>query len=122
MYFYLQRESSIMGQGYNLRRLDALEGKWNRLQYIEKHFPELVLKAKLDFFGSCMYMMQCVIKYMSGREKHQAIAIIRKYKKMCHLTFSDIKTIRGGAKKYFYLAMVNLFLCCKLRAEFNIGF
>lgn len=122
MYFYFQRETSIMGNGYNLRRLDALEGKWNRQNYIEKYYPELTLQAKLDFFGSCIYLLQCVLKYMSGKEKRQATSIIRKYKKMCRITFSDIKAIRSGARKYYYLAKLNLYLCCKLRAKFNIGF
>lgn len=122
MYFYFQRESSIMGQGYNLRRLDALEGKWNRQKYIEQNYPELALLAKLNFFGSCMYTLQCVLKYMSGEEKRQAVGKIRKYKKNCRLTFRTIKSARSGAKKYYYLAKVNIFLCCYLRARFNIGF
>ena len=122
MYFYFQRESSIMGQGYNLRRLDALEAKWRRQKYIEQYYPELILQAKLDFFASCMYMMQCVIKYMSGRDKRQAVAIIRKYKKLCGLTFKDIDTLHGSSKKYFYMAKINIYLCGLLRAKFNIGF
>ena len=122
MYFYLQRESSIMGQGFSLRSLDFLEGKWNRLQYIKKFFPELVLQAKLDFFGSCMYLMQSVIKYMSGSEKRQAIAVITEYKKKSQLTFEDIKAINDGVRKYFYLAKINIYLCCLLRAKLNLGF
>lgn len=122
MYFYFQRESSIMGQGYSLRRLDALEGKWNRQLYIEKNYPELTQQAKLDFFASCMYLMQCVIKYMSGREKWQAVAIIRKYKKLCGLTFKDIDNVHGSSKKYFYMAKINIYLCGLMRAKFNIGF
>ena len=115
MYFYFQRESSIMGQGYSLRRLDALEGKWNRQQYIEKNYPELTTQAKIDFFGSCMYAMQCVIRYMVGAERKQAVGIIRNYKKRCRLTFKDIKSVCGGIKKYFYLAKINMYLCSKLR-------
>ena len=34
MYYYFQRSSSIMGVGYNIRRLDALEGKANRQKKI----------------------------------------------------------------------------------------
>ena len=115
MYFYLQRESSIMGQRYNLRRLDYLEGKWNRQLYIEKNHPELSQKAKLDLFGSCIYALQCVIKYMSGDEKRHAISVVREYKRKSHLTFKNIKDAQGGMKKYYYLAKINLYLCCKLR-------
>lgn len=122
MYFYLQRESSTTGRGYSLKSLDYLDEKWNSRLYIEKNYPELSLQAKLSFFGSCMYLMQCVIKYMSGSEKRQAIAIIRDYKKKCRLKFKDINAVHGSSKKYFYLAKINLYLCCKLRADFNIGF
>ena len=48
MYYYFQRSSSIMGVGYNIRRLDALEGKANRQKYIEKNFPDLSTQAKID--------------------------------------------------------------------------
>lgn len=122
MYFYLQRKSSIMGKGYSLRSLDFLEGKWNRQLYIEKNYPDLALQAKLDFFGSCMYLMQCAIKYMSGKERRQAIARIRKYKKMCRITFKEISAVHSASKKYYYLAKINIYLCCKIRADLNIGF
>lgn len=123
MYFYLQRESSTTGQGYNsLHSLDFLEEKRDCQQYIEKKYPDLALQAKMDFFGSCMYLMQCAIKYMSGKEKRQAIARIRKYKKKCHITFKDLRVVQGASKKYYYLAKLNIYLCCKLRADLNIGF
>ena len=122
MYYYFQRESSIMGQGYSIRSLDSLEGKRRRQLYIENRFPELILQAKLEFFGSCIYMMQCVIKFMSGNEKRKAIQIIRKYKKICEIKFKDIRTLPSSVKKYYYLAKINLYLCCKLRADLNIGF
>lgn len=122
MYYYLQRNTSTIGQGYSLRSLDYLEEKWKSRLYIEKNYPELDLKAKLNFFGSCIYLCQCVLKYMSGEEKRQAVAAIRKYKKKCRITFSEIKTVRKGVRKYYYLAKINIYLCSKLRAELNIGF
>ena len=123
LYYYLQRESSTTGHGYSsLRSLDFLDEKRDCQLYIEKNYPDLALQAKLDFFGSCMYLMQCVIKYMSGKERRQAIARIRKYKKMCHIAFKEISTVQGASKKYYYLAKINIYLCCKIRADLNIGF
>lgn len=121
MYFYLQRETSIMGTGYSLRSLDALEGKWNRQEYIEKYYPELTLQAKLDFFGTCIYLLQHILKNMSGKEKREAVAEIRAYKKMCRITFSEIKTVRKGVRKYFYLAKINMYICCKLRVIIGVS-
>ena len=47
MYYYFQRNSSIMGVGYNIRRLDALEGKANRQNILRTIFPTSVRKQRL---------------------------------------------------------------------------
>ena len=47
MYYYFQRSTSIMGENFNLRRLDALEGKSNRQEYIET-FKELVGEEEIS--------------------------------------------------------------------------
>lgn len=122
MYYYFQRSSSIMGVGYNIRRLDALEGKANRQKYIENNFPELSTQAKIDLYGSCMFACQSVLKFMSGADKEKALSIIKKYKKNCNLSFDEINTIKDSSKKYFMLAKFNFYLCCKMRVALSIGF
>ena len=118
MYYYFQRNSSIMGLGYNIRRLDALEGKANRQKYIENNFPELSTQAKIDLYGSCMFAYQSVLKFMSGSDKKKALSIIKKYKK----NFDEINTIKDSSKKYFMLAKFNFYLCCKIKSVLKIGF
>lgn len=122
MYYYFQRNSSIMGVGYNIRRLDALEGKANRQKYIENNFPELSTQAKIDLYGSCMFAYQSVLKFMSGADKKKALELIRKYRKMYNLSFDEIKLADKSARKYFYLANCNFGFCCKFRAISGIGF
>lgn len=122
MYYYFQRNSSIMGVGYNIRRLDALEGKANRQKYIENNFPELSTQAKIDLYGSCMFAYQSVLKFMSGADKKKALELIRKYRKMYNLSFDEIKLADKSARKYFYLAKCNFGFCCKFRAISGIGF
>lgn len=122
MYYYFQRGSSIMGNGYNIRRLDALEGKMNRQAYIEKNFPTLATKAKVDLYGSCMFAYQSVLKFMSGNDKKKAGKIIKDYKNRCKLTTDEINSITDSSRKYYKLAKFNFYLCCKMKAIFNIGF
>lgn len=122
MYYYFQRGSSIMGNGYNIRRLDALEGKMNRQAYIEKNFPTLATKAKVDLYGSCMFAYQSVLKFMSGKDKKKAIKIIKDYQNRCKLTNDEINSITDSSRKYYKLAKLNFYLCCKMKAIFNIGF
>ena len=122
MYYYFQRNSSIMGVGYNIRRLDALEGKANRQKYIENNFPDLSTQAKIDLYGSCMFAYQSVLQFMSGADKKKALELIRKYRKMYNLSFDEIKLADKSARKYFYLAKCNFVFCCKFRAISGIGF
>ena len=122
MYYYFQRGSSIMGNGYNIKRLDALEGKMNRQAYIEKNFPTLATKAKVDLYGSCMFAYQSVLKFMSGNDKKKAGKIIKDYKNRCKLTDNEINSITDSSRKYYKLAKFNFYLCCKMKAIFNIGF
>lgn len=122
IYFYLQRESSIMGNSFNLRRLDALDAKEQRQVYIKKNFPNLVSKAKIDFFSSCIFLCQTAMKYLKGNEKKQAKKIIKKYVKKCKLNKEDIKIITG--RNLFWFSFANIFftLCCKIRSVTGIGF
>lgn len=122
MYYYFQRSTSIMGEGFNLRRLDALEGKAKRQEYLECFFPELSLQSKIDFYGSCMFSFQSVLKCMSGKEKKAALHIIKEYKKKCDLTVDEIKIANGTAKRYYLLSKLSFYGCCKFRTVFGIGF
>lgn len=122
MYYYFQRKGSIMGTSYSLRRLDALEGKMNRQEYIEKNFPELVTQAKIDLFGSCIFAYQSVLKYMQGEEKKEAKDIIYKYKEKSTLSKAEINKIVGSSKKYYKFAKISFYLCCKFRSITGIGF
>ena len=122
MYYYFQRNGSIMGNSYNIRRLDALEGKVNRQAYIEKNFPILTTKAKVDLYGSCMFAYQCVLKFMSGNDKKKASKIIRDYKNRCKLTTDEINSVTDSSRKYYKLAKFNFYICCKMKAVLNIGF
>ena len=122
MYYYFQRSSSIMGKSYNIRRLDALEGKANRQKYIEERFPSLALQAKIDMYGSCLYAYQCVLKYMSGAEKQKATAVIKQYRKKCELSFAGDTNDQRRLKKVFLLSENQFYLCSKMRSVLGIGF
>ena len=53
MYFYRQQSNSIMGMGYNVRRLDGLKAMEERIEYMSEYFPALRnLAIKNYCFGS----------------------------------------------------------------------
>ena len=117
-YFYLQRSGSIMGEGYSLKRLDAIEAKKERLEFVEKQFLELADKAKIDLAFSCLYHGQLAMKYMSGAEKRKALEYLE-------IVAESICVETGGLsathKCWLYLAKMNFELCCFVRNLLKIG-
>ena len=122
LYYYFQRNDSIMGQGYSIKRLDALEGKHNRQKFIQDYFPKIFLSSKVNMYGSCMYAYQCVLKYMTGNEKKKAQAIIENYLSDCKLSMHEIASLKRSNRKWLYLSELNFDLCCRLRTALGIGF
>lgn len=122
MYYYFQRSGSIMGAGFNLRRLDALEGKYNRQQYIEKYYPTLASQARINLFSSCIFSGQSTLKYLRNPEKEQAISKINQYVKGCKLSKSELNSIQGKNRFWYSFADKSFWLCCKVRSLTGIGF
>ena len=122
MYYYFQRSGSIMGAGFNLRRLDALEGKFNRQQYIEKNYPALASQARINLFSSCVFSGQSTLKYLRDPEKEQAISKINQYVKGCKLSKAELSSIQGKSRFWYSFADKSFWLCCKARSVTGIGF
>ena len=71
LYNYLQRGTSIIGVGYNIRRLDGLVARFQRMEYLQK-YNELVNLTRQQFLLDCMWHLQCVLRCLSGLELHTA--------------------------------------------------
>lgn len=122
MYFYLQRSTSIIGSTFSIRRLDALEAKCNRQEYIETNYPDLKSVARIDFYGTCMFCYQSSLKFLPKEQRKSAIRTINGYRKKCNLTFREIMRVQKGTRKYYLFSKFSFYLCCKLKAILNLGF
>jgi len=71
LYNYLQRGTSIIGVGYNVRRLDGLEARFRRMEYFQK-YDELACLTRQQFVFDCTWHLQCVLKYLQGEEQQKA--------------------------------------------------
>jgi len=77
MYAYRQQPGSAMHKAFSLRRLQGLEAKVQRLDYLEKKMPSLVYEAKFDLFFTAMFLMQECLRSLKGVELEQSRAYIR---------------------------------------------
>lgn len=78
MYHYLQRGSSIMGNGYSLKRLDGLQARFLRMEYLQR-YEELAGLARQEFVFDCMWHLQQVLRCLTGQDRAAAAKSIAAY-------------------------------------------
>ena len=121
LYYYFQRNESIMGKTYNLKRLDALEAKKRRQLYIEKYYPGIAEVSKVNFLFSCLYSGQMSILQMPKEDSEIALSIIIGYFKE-EIKHSGKLHISIKSKIWLFLAKLDFITTCKMRNFFQIGF
>lgn len=77
MYAYRQQPGSAMHKAFSLKRLQGLEAKQQRLQYLRQRMPSLEYEAKFDLFFTAMFLMQGCLRSLTGSELQQARQDIR---------------------------------------------
>lgn len=121
LYYYLQRSGSIMDKPFSMSRLDALEARNNRLNYIEKKFPKLEIKAKKSLFFSCLYQYQSMLKSEKIGEQKNYEQVIKKYIEYANFNKGEKKTLSLKENIWVNLVSISLDFTCKLRNLIGIG-
>lgn len=115
LYYYFQRPGSIMGETYSLKRLDGLEAKLQRQQYIDGRFSQLSLQAKLNLFGSCIYAGQMSLIHLFGEQRAAAKEKINSIVQKCDISFGECMSIGGSNKVWFTLAKFSFWGTIRLK-------
>lgn len=121
LYHYFQRPGSIMGAGFSLKRLDALEAKQLRQVYMEQNFPPLAAKSKVNLHISCMYSAQMALKHLAGADRQQAMGRIDRCVKAYPLSRADLAAVSGGSRLWLALSKVSFRGTCRLRNALRRG-
>lgn len=122
LYYYFQRESSIMGQNYSLKRLDAVVAKSRRFAFVQKHFPSLAQDCSVDLAFTCLYHGQMALRHLCSEDQKKAfsaLAIIYKNMDIPKQTFSSQSLTH---RLWLRMAKISLPLTCRIRTILNIGF
>lgn len=120
LYCYLQRESSIMGTGYQIKRLDGLEARLKRMEYLQK-YKELADFTKARIFYDCMFHFQAALKWLKMPEqKIVTDYVIENMKKITDVTYRDSEV---PFKYQIWFAMFRRFpfAVAKMRNWLGIG-
>ncbi len=120
-YYYWQRSSSIMGEKYSLKRLDAVEGKCKRQEYFKLHFPELEGKGLIDLWFTCLYHGQVALKELEQQERLQALDTLNIVLNKYSISKNKIKGLKKSHCIWILLAKISFMKTCKIRNLLKIG-
>lgn len=119
--FYFQREDSIMGSSFSVRRLDAVEARSHRQVYLEKHFPALAYKGCIELHFSCIYFGQQAIRNMNFKDSKEFIKALKCYTSKHPISLKVAKS-QGLVRMVFLLIeKLSLSCVCRLRNTLGIG-
>lgn len=120
-YFYFQRDGSIMGEGYSLKRLDAIEAIERRHEYLKVHFPELECAARLRIWTSCMYQGQMALRYLSKGEQAECFRRLNAVANNYPIRHRDYAKRKISRRVWLDMARLSLRRVCRLRNCLKIG-
>lgn len=122
LYAYRQQENSIMHTSFSFARLQALEAKVGRLEYISVKFPDLYFEAHKNLWLSCLYLGQLSLKYLPNPERKKALEMIEEIVKKYPLTKEETRLLPVDYRLWGFLTNISLIFTCRVRNTLNIGF
>ena len=117
-YYYLQRGGSIMGEGYSIKRLDAIEAKVQRCDYMREHFQQLAALSLKDLWFSCIYQGQCAVSELDGDDAEKVLTFL-KSELIANPHQANVCTIKE--KIWLIMAKISLAMTCQIRNWLKIG-
>ncbi|WP_435645152.1 glycosyltransferase family 2 protein [Butyricicoccus porcorum] len=120
-YCYMQRDNSIMGENFSLKRLDAIEAKRQRQEYLENNHKEFAELGKKDLLFSCLYSGQHSLLEMKGQERDEAVISLRRVVKECSIDKDLLKKCKIKHRIWLRLEKICFVATCRLRNALKIG-
>lgn len=117
-YYYLQHSGSIMGEGYSLKRLDAIEGKVQRCAYMRKRFPALSALSIKDLWFTCIYQGQLALRTL---DKAEAEKILAYFENVMEMHPFKMKECSAKEKLWINMAKSSPAVACRTRNALKIG-
>lgn len=120
-YYYWQRNDSIMSTQYSIKRLDAVEAKIYRQDYLEKYFSELSFVGKKNLLYSCLYHGQMTMKYINKSNRGAIMLWLGEIFTTYRLSKQEKKLLNGKDKLWIGFGSEFFEAVCWIRNIFGIG-
>lgn len=120
-YNYFQRAESIMGQGYSLKRLDAVEAKVRRQIYLDRDMKEVADAGKINLIFTCFYHGQQALTYLDNKEQQIVFNYLKKVFREIHIDRKLLKEVGFVYRLWIIMGKLNIQGTCRIRNCFKIG-
>lgn len=120
-YYYLQRSGSIMGEKFSERRLDAIEAKCQRYDYLKTHYPELAADALCELHFGCLYFGQQAIRTLPSGEVAPIMKRLRGTIAAYPIGVDVLRTQKLSHRVWLRLAHSAFRMACRLRNLLKIN-
>lgn len=121
LYFYRQRTTSIMGEKYSLKRLDAVDACYERLWFLKDKYTKLYKSDKFTFANMCMQNYQMILRDKNIDPDKEGRKKLIKYRKNIKFSFKEWKDATIKNKINIALSSISLGLCANIKNLFHKG-
>lgn len=121
LYAYRQREESAMHKPFSLKRLQTLDARSQRLEYLRAHYPKLVHKAEIGLWGTSLYGYQMALIYLPRQEQKIARQKVSNILDQIPKDRSRFAALNLKTKIWWIASSVSLGFTCRLRNTLKIG-
>lgn len=121
MYAYRQQMDSIMHQFFSLERLQAIDAKCQRLEFMRNRFPNVCSEARVNLWNTCLYMGQMSLKYINKNEQKEVFEMLNSVWEKYHVILTDKKNMSIMQHIWVMLSDISMENTCKLRNFLGVG-
>lgn len=122
MYYYFQREGSIINSTYSMGRLHAIEALVERHEYIKNNYPLLENKSRFMVYCACLYAYQMALRYLKKKDKKQACQYIINIVKQYYPSKEILSDKSFMMRVWSICSKVSFDATCRIRCILNVGF
>lgn len=120
LYNYLQRGGSIMGVGYNPRRLEGLQARVLRMNYLQK-YPETANLTRQNLVLDCMWHLQSILLHLDGQSRSDAKKTVLDILRAVPAIPNSELTLNSKYKLWYAMFRTAPVATAKLRNSLKIG-
>lgn len=122
LYAYRQQDLSVMHTAFSLQRLQAIEAKKEKIEYIIHNFNELTFEAYKNMWYTCLYLGQLSLIYLDGPDCRKAFSLMKETLKEFRFSKEDARRLELENRFWWYLTKMSVKITCKFRNLLKIGY